>query len=89
MAQASDTWPLRQSNEQTLMTRSTDHDARLTQLEIKACFMDDLLDRLDAVIVQQQAQIDRLTHEVQHLRQASADSMPAARNLRDELPPHY
>ena len=69
---------------------STQIDTRLTELEIKASFMDDLLDKLDQVIIRQQDQIDRLTREVQFLRQqAPAEGVAGQRNLRDELPPHY
>ena len=63
---------------------------RLTELEIKASYAEDTLDRLNDVIVRQQAQIDLLIREVMQLRQQpGAADAPAARNLRDELPPHY
>jgi SlyX protein len=63
---------------------------RLIQLEIKASFTEDLLDKLDQVVIGQQAQIDRLKRELQRLRQqTSTDADPTSRNLRDELPPHY
>ena len=63
---------------------------RLTELEIKASYADDTLDRLNEVIVRQQAQIDLLIREVMQLRQQPlAAEAPAAHNLRDELPPHY
>lgn len=72
---------------------SNDPDAltqRLIQLEIKASFAEDLLDKLDQVVIGQQAQIDRLKRELQLLRQqTSTDADPTSRNLRDELPPHY
>jgi release factor glutamine methyltransferase len=65
-------------------------DNRLTELEIKASFTEDLLDKLDQIITRQQDQIDRLTREVQFLRQQTPDEGPLPqRNLRDELPPHY
>ena len=65
-------------------------DERLTRLEIKVSFTDDLLDKLDAVIIRQQDQIDRLTRELQRLRHTgSSDGTPTPRNLRDDLPPHY
>jgi len=65
-------------------------DERLTNLEIKASFTEDLLDKLDQVIVRQQDQIDRLTRDLLRLSQAQPDStQPLLRNLRDELPPHY
>ena len=66
-------------------------DQRLIDLEIKASFAEDTLDRLNEVIVRQQQQIDRLLHELAALKEfgnASGD-IPAARNLRDELPPHF
>lgn len=69
----------------------TDADARLTDLEIKASFTEDLLDTLNEIIARQQAQIDRLTTEIATLRHQmpAADGAPAFRSLRDELPPHY
>ncbi|MBK6850698.1 MAG: SlyX family protein [Burkholderiales bacterium] len=68
---------------------SPEVDARLTELEVKVSYADDLLDALNAIVAQQQQQIDRLMREVQQLRQQSADGPVAPRNLRDELPPHY
>jgi SlyX protein len=63
---------------------------RLTNLEVKTSFAEDLLDKLDLIIIRQQDQIDRLTREVQWLsQQAPPDATPAPHNLRDDLPPHY
>jgi SlyX protein len=74
----------------TGMDDSHNIDQRLTDLEIKASFSEDLLDQLNQVIVSQQRQIDLLMREVARLGQgnASADGVQP-RNLRDELPPHY
>ena len=68
-----------------------DIDQRLTALEIKASFTEDLVDRLNEVIVRQQQQIDALRRELAALRQLQPadDAQPALRSLRDELPPHY
>lgn len=67
-----------------------DATQRLINLEIKASFTEDLLDKLDQIITRQQDQIDRLTREVHFLRQQTPDEGPVPqRNLRDELPPHY
>ena len=72
------------------MTTPDTTDDRLTNLEIKASFTEDLLDKLDQIIIRQQNQIDQLTQELQWLRQqAPAEAAAAPRNLRDELPPHY
>jgi SlyX protein len=67
-----------------------DTERRLTNLEMKASDAEDTLDRLNDVIVRQQAQIDLLLREVALLRaQAPADEAQPFRSLRDELPPHY
>ena len=69
---------------------AADTERRLTELEIKASYADDLLDTLNAVVARQQEQIDLLLRELGHLRRQGADEGSApARNLRDELPPHY
>ncbi len=63
---------------------------RLTELEIKASFTEDLLDKLDQTVVRQQTQINALISEILHLRQQlSHPSNEPQRNLRDDLPPHY
>jgi SlyX protein len=65
-------------------------DQRLTELEIKATYTEDLLEQLDKVIVRQQQQIDLLLREVAQLRQPPAETgQGAARSLRDDLPPHF
>lgn len=63
---------------------------RLTALEIKASYTEDLIDHLNDAIVRQQALIDALIRELRSLRaQQPADQPAAFRSLRDELPPHY
>ena len=64
---------------------------RLTDLEIKASFTEDLVDQLNEVLVRQQRQIDALLREVADLRQQAPEDPGTERfrSLRDELPPHY
>lgn len=63
---------------------------RITELEIKASYVEDTLDQLNMTIYRQQQQIDALIAEVRQLRQqVPAEGAGGARNLRDELPPHY
>ena len=63
---------------------------RLDALEIKASFTEDLLERLDQVIVRQQGQIDALVAEVLRLRLLSQSSdLDTSRHAQDDLPPHY
>ena len=65
-------------------------EARLTELEIKASYSEDLLDRLNDVVVRQQAQIAALQAALGALREQALQAQePAFRSLRDELPPHY
>jgi SlyX protein len=65
-------------------------DERLTQLEIKLSYTEDLLDTLNDMVVKQQDQIGLLLRELGQLRrQATEDATPRQRSLRDELPPHY
>ena len=69
----------------------SDTDQRLTELEIKASFAEDLLEQLDKVIVRQQQQIDALLREVADLKAAPVrdGDITTARSLRDDLPPHF
>jgi len=72
------------------MDTPQDTARRLDDLEVKASFAEDLLDQLNTLVYRQQQQIDALVQQVTQLREqgAGADG-GAARNLRDELPPHY
>jgi SlyX protein len=73
--------------EQNTNRRTND---RLVELEIKASYTEDLIDQLDKVVVRQQEQIDMLIQAITELRQSSTDGgLGAARNLRDDLPPHF
>jgi SlyX protein len=72
------------------MDNLTATEQRLTDLEIKLGFTEDLVDQLNQVIIRQQQQIDALLREVTQLRQQAPDEGSAPfRSLRDELPPHY
>lgn len=65
-------------------------EQRVTELEIKASYAEDQIDQLDKVVVRQQEQIDMLIQAITELRQSSTDGgLGAARNLRDDLPPHF
>jgi SlyX protein len=72
------------------MHSSESVDQRLMELEIKCSFTEDLVERLNEVIVRQQAQIDRLQREVMEMREQARAADPGSfRSLRDEMPPHY
>ncbi len=70
------------------MDMNDHNNQRLNDLEIKASYLEDTLDQLDQIIIRQQAQIELLIREVTHLKQQTPDA-GMARNLRDDLPPHY
>ncbi len=63
-------------------------DQRLTDLEIKSSFAEDLLDTLNQTVIRQQAQIDLLVREVRALREQASEAS-GRRGLPDDLPPHY
>ena len=72
------------------MQHAQDTEQRLTDLEIKASFSEDLLDQLNQVIVHQQQQIDALLREVSQLRRSLMDTaVGAPANALQDLPPHY
>jgi len=65
-------------------------DARLDALEVKLAFVDDLVEALNRTVFRQQEQIDQLVQALAALRQQMRTSGPEqARDLREEIPPHY
>ena len=72
------------------MEKPNNTDQRLTDLEIKASFTEDLLDQLNQIIVRQQEEIAMLIREVGQLRQQKPDGASAGfSRANEELPPHY
>ncbi len=66
-------------------------EERITDLEVKFSFAQDLLDELNLTVYRQQQQIELLLQEVRALR-LQMQSMPSAQgasNVLDEIPPHY
>lgn len=62
---------------------------RMTELEVKLAFAEDMLDALNATVYRQQQQIDRLLREMKELREQIASAPGESRSMRDEIPPHY
>ena len=72
------------------MTNPDTTEQRLTNLEIKATYTEDLVEQLDQIIARQQQQIDLLLREVTELRQPAPEgTLNTERSLRDDLPPHF
>jgi SlyX protein len=65
-------------------------DQRLTDLEIKASFAEDMVEQLNQIIIRQQKQIDQLVGEVLQLREQSEQAAAGGpRHMQDDLPPHF
>lgn len=66
-------------------------ESRLTELEIKVAFQDDLLDTLNLAVARQQRQIDLLQEQLQALYQQmrASGSGGAEAGPQHEIPPHY
>lgn len=63
---------------------------RITELEVKLAFAEDLLETLNTTVYRQQERIEQLERVVRDLRQLVLQAIPAEqRSLRDEIPPHY
>ena len=71
-------------------------EERITTLEVKLSFAEDLIENLNQTIYKQQQQIEFLYREIKSLKeQMSASGSEdmggggAGRNLCDDIPPHY
>jgi SlyX protein len=65
-------------------------EERLTELEVKLTFAEDLLDELNRTVFRQQEEIDLLRRELSRLGQQVRDWEPPERiDPREEIPPHY
>ena len=71
-------------------THAEQINQRLTDLEIKASFTEDLVEQLNLVIIRQQHDLDALARQVGQLRAQMPESGTGQpRMAHDELPPHY
>lgn len=65
-------------------------ESRITELEIKLAYAEDLLEQLNLTVYRQQQKIDVLERAFREMRQQQLATMPAEQlSLRDEIPPHY
>jgi SlyX protein len=66
------------------------NESRLTEIETKLAFAEDLLETLNQTVARQQGQIDSLQQQLRLLHQQLKEAVPdEARTPRDEIPPHY
>ncbi|QWT45491.1 SlyX family protein [Azospira inquinata] len=66
-------------------------ESRLTELEIKLAYAEDLLETLNLTVFRQQEQIDFLQKQLREVYNQVQGLTVAGegRTLRDEIPPHY
>ncbi len=63
---------------------------QIVELQIKCSYLEDVLDKLDLVVIEQQAKIDLLIKEVKYLKQQeTSNDKQEVNQARNELPPHY
>lgn len=63
---------------------------RITNLEIKLSFTEDLMDQLNQTVYKQQQQIEFLYRELKSIKeQASGEDGAGSNSPKDEVPPHY
>jgi SlyX protein len=66
-------------------------EERITNLEIKLSFSEDLIEELNQTVYKQQQQIEVIYKELKALKLQMASNLPSdsGGGLRDEIPPHY
>ena len=70
------------------MTQHT-ADERITNLEIKLSFAEDLIEKLNETVYKQQQQIEFLYRELKAIKEQAGSGGPGGSSLKDEIPPHY
>ncbi len=63
-------------------------EERITNLEIKLSFAEDLIEKLNETVYKQQQQIEFLYRELKAIKE-QASSGGGGASLKDEIPPHY
>jgi SlyX protein len=72
------------------MDTDTQIQTRLTELEVKLSFTEDLVDELNRTVALQQEQILLLQDELRAVFQQMQLMAPAEKaDLREDIPPHY
>ena len=64
-------------------------DDRITNLEIKLSFTEDLIEKLNETNYKQQQQIEFLYRELKAIKEQASSSGGGGSSLKDEIPPHY
>jgi SlyX protein len=64
-------------------------EERITNLEIKLSFTEDLIEKLNETVYKQQQQIEFLYRELKAIKEQAVSSGGGGSSLNDEIPPHY
>jgi SlyX protein len=64
-------------------------DDRITNLEIKLSFTEDLIEKLNETVYKQQQQIEFLYRELKAIKEQASSGGTGSGSLKDEIPPHY
>jgi SlyX protein len=64
-------------------------DDRITNLEIKLSFTEDLIEKLNETVYKQQQQIEFLYRELKAIKEQASSSGSSGGSSKDEIPPHY
>lgn len=64
-------------------------DDRITNLEIKLSFAEDLIEKLNETVYKQQQQIEFLYRELKAVKEQASAGGTGVSSLKDEIPPHY
>ena len=62
---------------------------RITNLEIKLSFTEDLIEKLNQIVYKQQQQIEFLYRELKSIKEQASISGGGSGSLKDDIPPHY
>ncbi|MBU3610546.1 SlyX family protein [Polynucleobacter wuianus] len=62
---------------------------RITNLEIKLSFTEDLIEKLNETVYKQQQQIEFLYRELKAIKEQASSGGGGGGSLKDEIPPHY
>lgn len=64
-------------------------EERITNLEIKLSFAEDLIEKLNETVYKQQQQIEFLYRELKAIKEQASAGGNGGGSLKDEIPPHY
>lgn len=66
-----------------------DQAERMVSLETKLAYIEDFVDRLQAIVVEHSGEIDRLKTENRALKTKLTDVEESIHEMPDQRPPHY